>query len=74
MTCRKRKIVVIIFVLLLSLGADHTCQAQSKFVTTRGKEFIAPSGRPLLLRGINLGNWLMPEGYMFKFKAANSRD
>src|SRR3981081_3227696 len=72
MTYRKRKLVVIIFVLLLSLGVDHTCQAQSKFVTTRGREFIAPGGRPLLLRGINLGNWLMPEGYMFKFKAANS--
>jgi aryl-phospho-beta-D-glucosidase BglC (GH1 family) len=72
MVFHQRKIVVVIVaLLLLSLGADHTCQAQSKFVTTRGKEFIA-GGRPLLLRGINLGNWLMPEGYMFKFKAANS--
>jgi endoglucanase len=73
MVFRKRKIaVVIIAVFLMSLGAGFTCQAQSKFVITRGKEFIAPGGRPLLLRGINLGNWLMPEGYMFKFKAANS--
>src|SRR5229473_7157852 len=71
MVHRKRKIAVVI-VFLLSLGAGFTCHAQAKFVTTRGKEFIAPGGRPLLLRGINLGNWLMPEGYMFKFKAANS--
>src|SRR6266850_4768106 len=73
MACRKRKIVVLIIVVfLLGVGAEFTCHAQRKFVTTHGKEFVAPSGRPLLLRGINLGNWLMPEGYMFKFKAANS--
>lgn len=26
----------------------------------------------MLLKGINLGNWLVPEGYMFKFKEASS--
>jgi aryl-phospho-beta-D-glucosidase BglC (GH1 family) len=26
----------------------------------------------LLLKGINLGNWLLPEGYMFKFESASS--
>src|SRR5258708_35182019 len=71
--CRKGIIVVVIMVvLLLSLGADSTCPAQTKFVTTRGKEFIAPSGRPLLLRGINLGDGRLPEGYMFKLKTATS--
>ncbi|MCA1619116.1 MAG: glycoside hydrolase family 5 protein [Acidobacteria bacterium] len=45
---------------------------REKFVTMRGREFVAPDGRVLLLRGINLGNWLLPEGYMFKFKSANS--
>jgi len=33
---------------------------------------VTPDGRPLLLKGINLGNWLLPEGYMFKFKSASS--
>jgi len=27
---------------------------------------------PLLLRGINIGNWLVPEGYMFKLDSATS--
>lgn len=31
-----------------------------------------PDGTPILLRGINLGNWLVPEGYMFKFDSATS--
>src|SRR5688500_9537863 len=56
---------------LLFLSAAPTA-ARAKFVTVRGREFVAPDGRVLLLKGINLGNWLLPEGYMFKFKSANS--
>jgi hypothetical protein len=46
--------------------------ANAQFVSTRGKQFVTPDGKPLLLKGTNLGNWLLPEGYMFKFKTANS--
>ncbi len=42
------------------------------FVSTRGREIVMPDGKSFLLKGINLGNWLEPEGYMFKFKNANS--
>ena len=41
-------------------------------VHTEGKRFINPDGTVLHIRGINLGNWLVPEGYMFKFKDAKS--
>ena len=58
--------------IVITVIASPSHQAQSKFVTVRGKEFISPAGKPLLLKGINLGNWLLPEGYMFKFKSANS--
>jgi aryl-phospho-beta-D-glucosidase BglC (GH1 family) len=60
--------LLLLLLCLCTVGAD----ARSKFVNVRGKEFIAPDGRPLLLKGIGLGNWLVPEGYMFKFKSANS--
>src|SRR5579885_2107695 len=68
---RRKKTSTALLLLLLCLctsGAD----ARSKFVTVRGKEFVAPDGRALMLKGIGLGNWLVPEGYMFKFKSANS--
>jgi endoglucanase len=39
--------------------------AQAQFVHTQGKEIVDGSGKPLLLRGTNLGNWLVPEGYMW---------
>jgi aryl-phospho-beta-D-glucosidase BglC (GH1 family) len=41
-------------------------------VSARGKEIVSPDGKPIILKGINLGNWLEPEGYMFKFKEASS--
>ena len=37
------------------------------FVRARGTEIVDGNGRPLLLRGVGLGNWLLPEGYMWKF-------
>src|ERR1043165_2364228 len=61
-----------LLILLLLAGAPAAAQTRQRFVTTRGREFVAPDGKPLMLRGINLGNWLVPEGYMFKFKSANS--
>ncbi len=57
---------------ILLLTACAPLRAQSRFVTVRGKQFVSPDGRPLFLKGINLGNWLLPEGYMFKFKTASS--
>ncbi|MBA4196617.1 MAG: glycosyl hydrolase family 5 [Chitinophaga sp.] len=43
-----------------------------KFISVKGKEIIGVDGKPFLMRGTNLGNWLLPEGYMFKFSEANS--
>src|SRR5882672_1908611 len=71
MTCRKKQALCWI-ILLLNLAASISINGQSRFVTTRGKDLTSVDGRPLLLKGINLGNWLLPEGYMFKFKTANS--
>jgi endoglucanase len=60
------------FVISLVLLLGFSASANSQFITTRGKQIVTPDGKPLLLKGINLGNWLLPEGYMFKFKTANS--
>src|ERR1044071_7900887 len=57
--------------LLLVVGSLVPAAAQP-LVRTEGQRFIAPDGTPLLIKGINLGNWLMPEGYMFKFEVAKS--
>ena len=72
MTRRAKRQLLCGIVILLTLAVPTPIFGQSRFVTTRGKDLISTDGKPLLLRGINLGNWLLPEGYMFKFKTANS--
>jgi len=37
------------------------------FVRAHGGRLIDGAGRDLLLRGVGLGNWLLPEGYMWRF-------
>ena len=37
------------------------------FVRASGTHLVDGSGRRLLLRGVGLGNWMLPEGYMWKF-------
>ncbi|HAF14030.1 MAG TPA: glycosyl hydrolase family 5 [Blastocatellia bacterium] len=72
MSCCRKKLAFWLSIILLSLCASVASNGQSRFVTTRGKDLASPDGKPFLLKGINLGNWLLPEGYMFKFKTANS--
>lgn len=59
------KILLPIF-LLYNIGLSQ----RNDFVGTKGEEIVLPDGTPILLRGINLGNWLVSEGYMFKFDSA----
>jgi len=37
------------------------------FLHTRGQDIVDEKGNKVLLRGVGLGNWLLPEGYMWKF-------
>ena len=56
-------------VIALILLISATClQAESRFVHADGQFLIDPDGKRLLLRGTNLGNWLVQEGYMFRFE------
>jgi endoglucanase len=58
---------VLVFLMPLSLSAQN-----NHFFNVKGKDIIAPNGKVIVLTGTNLGNWLIPEGYMFKFKDASS--
>lgn len=58
--------------LLLILMATSCQQADKKYVYVDGKDIYSPQGERLHLKGVNLGNWLLPEGYMFKMHDCNS--
>jgi endoglucanase len=40
----------------------------AQFAHTEHKEIVDAAGKPILLRATNLGNWLVPEGYMWMFE------
>ena len=60
-----------LFLLLLLIPLFVQAQ-NTRFFDVKGKDIIAPNGKTIVLTGTNLGNWLIPEGYMFKFKDASS--
>jgi endoglucanase len=43
------------------------------FLHTRGEDIVDESGQKIILRGVGLGNWLLPEGYMWRFGSAGDR-
>ncbi|MCI0699016.1 hypothetical protein L0337_44315 [candidate division KSB1 bacterium] len=53
-------------------GESKQQPPQPSFVRVEGKQIVTPDGKPVQLRGINLGNWLLPEGYMFKLEVATA--
>ena len=61
-------------ILLLSSCASEKPQENTlaKFVTISGQDLVQPDGTKLFIKGTNLGNWLNPEGYMFRFNKASS--
>ena len=56
-----RQLLAIVMLSLASLTAS------AQFAHTQGKQIVDGSGKPLLLRGTSLGNWMVPEGYMWLF-------
>jgi endoglucanase len=51
---------------LLVLPGSSLVSAQ--FAHTDHQQIVDAAGKPLLLRATNLGNWLVPEGYMWLFE------
>jgi endoglucanase len=54
----------VLFSMLFLLAAP---MAHSQFVHTQGTEIVDANGKPLLIRGISIGNWFVLEGYFWRF-------
>ena len=61
-----RKYIFLIGLMLLN-NCLNQIQAQG-FISVRSKEIVETNGKPFIIKGTNLGNWLVPEGYMFRFQ------
>jgi hypothetical protein len=54
-----------------ALSTHAVAQNGSGFFRAEGKEIVDPAGNPVVPRGIGLGGWLMPEGYMLDISTPN---
>ncbi len=54
--------LICLFVLSAARAADAPT-----FLHTDGRDIKNERGEKVMLRGVGLGNWLLPEGYMWKF-------
>jgi aryl-phospho-beta-D-glucosidase BglC (GH1 family) len=59
--------IVFISILLLCFLSCKTNPEANGFLHTQGHDIVDENGNKILLRGVGLGNWLLPEGYMWKF-------
>ncbi|MDP4276009.1 MAG: cellulase family glycosylhydrolase [Bacteroidota bacterium] len=64
-----KKFVYIIIVLLCLSGSVY---AQS-FLHVQGQDIVNENGQKVYFQGVGLGNWLLPEGYMWKFGGYGDR-
>jgi endoglucanase len=71
---RLRRLGRICTLVLACLLVSHglTRAEPRDFIHAHGTRLVDGSGNQFDIKGINLGNWLVPEGYMFKFKHALS--
>jgi endoglucanase len=63
-------LLLVVVMLLVGCAGGHA--APPDFIHADGARLIDGRGERFAIRGINLGNWLVPEGYMFKFTHARS--
>lgn len=68
----KKKIYILvisaIFIALLPLTMNG-----AGFLHTSAQDIVDESGNKIMLRGVSLGNWMLPEGYMWKFGGQGDR-
>ena len=61
-----------ITVIFLSIAGTLFSQ-NTGFLRTQGQDIVDDTGKKILLQGVGLGNWLLPEGYMWKFEDEGDR-
>ncbi len=67
------------YAIVLIIAASYfTCNKTKQknslsFLHTSGQNIINESGEKVFLKGVGLGNWLLPEGYMWKFGPSGDR-
>lgn len=67
-----RKLLLPVSVALLAGCLSVVGPKEDDFIRVQGPDLVDGRGEVFRIRGVNLGNWLLPEGYMFGFGTCNS--
>src|SRR5580765_7577259 len=66
----------ILILLTVAVGGCLSCAGGSPsltFLHADGQNIVNERGEKIILQGVGLGNWLLPEGYMWKFGSQTDR-
>jgi len=73
----RRRLQFIVFAFLIGISTvsyardiqkETTPEPPQGFLKVSGKNIVDAKGNVVILRGVNLGGWLVPEGYILKFE------
>jgi endoglucanase len=67
-----RSVLASALTLAVALGPPAWAHGEG-FLHTHGHDMVDEKGNKILLRGVGLGNYLLPEGYMWRFGPAGDR-
>ncbi len=67
------KLILSVLVLTIITTGCGSSAKPKDFLHTQGHDMIDAQGNKVLLQGLGLGNWLLPEGYMWKFGQLGDR-
>ena len=70
---KKCCIVLLCTLLVCNMQAQTQNKNELSFLHTSGQDMVNESGKEVFLKGVGLGNWMLPEGYMWKFGAGGDR-
>jgi len=62
----------VVLFLTVAAGSGSGKAAAPDFIHAEGTHLFRANGDRFAIKGINLANWLVPEGYMFKFTQARA--
>ncbi len=68
----RRGLAALAFIVAFPAVPPRGLAAPTSFIHAEGTRLVDGNGERFDIKGINLGNWLVPEGYMFKFARARA--
>lgn len=65
--------LIIVITISCSIYSQSKPEKSLTFLHTSGQDMVNEKGEKVFLKGVGLGNWLLPEGYMWKFGGLGDR-